>query len=168
MHLSGSVLVVGAMVVLATAACDSTSAHGTESAAREAKQFVCPSAAAVSSALGKTLPSSHHERVGPIGVACSYVDADATVGAVFVSVAFGVAKSQLRQIAGVATDSRRISPLSGVGDAALQSAADAKNGPMVFVLSGNRAVTVSVAEDGVTRTAKAAVTAEIVVARLYL
>ncbi|PZS18724.1 MAG: hypothetical protein DLM57_05520 [Pseudonocardiales bacterium] len=154
---------LAAVLVLSAAGCGSNSGGAYRAAAeRQAKQFTCPAASAVSAALGKTVPAAHRGTVASSSLICSYVDVKAGGANVFVSVTFGVHRDELQRIVKATAEGRRFEPLAGVGDAAFQVPADAKNGPMVFVHSGNRAV--SVVEDQDTGTQAST----IAVARLFL
>jgi hypothetical protein len=91
MHRFGPVLLLAATIVLATTGCDSNSADGNTSAAeKQAKQFVCPSAPAVSSAYGKTVRPANRGTYASLSVSCSYVDTDPGGVNVIVSITFGV------------------------------------------------------------------------------
>jgi hypothetical protein len=119
------------VTALALAGCSSGSggAPSDQIGRQEVKQFVCPSAANVSAALGRTTPPPRQSSFKDLTAFCAYNGTTAASdGQLMVSVTFGTTAAELPALVKSVYPGRTATPEPGVGSAAYFIAAKGDDG----------------------------------------
>lgn len=111
------IILAAAAACVSLVACSSSGpAARDEAGQQEVKKFVCPSAAAMTAALGRPAPAPKQSRFKSQTAFCSYVDAASNTDAdLIVSVTFGTAASGLPVLVKAAYPGRTGKSVHGVG-----------------------------------------------------